>query len=254
MQFDGTNDAIYRALRGRSLLASKQQAIENCAETGIGVILVATLVPGINTLDIGNIFQFALQYAPAVRGVHFQPISYFGRYTAYHGDESRLTIPETIRALVEQTNGILCAEAFRPPGCENALCSFHANFVILPDGQLLQVTQHQATSGSCCQPEDGARGAAQARDFVARQWIAPDPALQLPILQGPSLGEWEIVLERMRTHTFCISGMAFQDAWTLDLERLRDCCIHVMSPNGQLVPFCAYNLTDLQGRSIYRNK
>jgi uncharacterized radical SAM superfamily Fe-S cluster-containing enzyme len=46
--------------------------------------------------------------------------------------------------------------------------------------------------------------------------------------------------------------MAFQDAWTLDLERLRDCCIHIAGRDGRLVPFCAYNLTDRQGRSLYR--
>lgn len=253
LQFDGTHDEIYRQLRGRPLLQIKEQAIENCAQLGIGVILVPTLAPGINDLDIGNIIRFALKYAPAVRGVHFQPISYFGRYSSYQGDESRLTIPEILRSLVQQTDGLVREENFRPPGCENALCSFHANFVILPDGGLLPVTQHQATSGCCCQPEDGAQGAALARKFVAQQWTVPQPALQLPVMQGPSLGEWDIILARARSHTFYISGMAFQDAWNLDLERLRDCCIHVMSPDGYLVPFCAYNLTDQLGHSLYRN-
>jgi uncharacterized radical SAM superfamily Fe-S cluster-containing enzyme len=46
--------------------------------------------------------------------------------------------------------------------------------------------------------------------------------------------------------------MAFQDVWTLDLDRLRDCYIHVMSPDGRLIPFCAYNLTDRHGRALYR--
>jgi len=63
-------------------------------------------------------------------------------------------------------------------------------------------------------------------------------------LGGPSFGEWDVFLERKRTHTFCVSGMAFQDAWTLELERLRDCYIHTASPDGRLVPFCAYNLTN----------
>jgi uncharacterized radical SAM superfamily Fe-S cluster-containing enzyme len=47
--------------------------------------------------------------------------------------------------------------------------------------------------------------------------------------------------------------MAFQDAWSLDLERVRDCCIHVMTSDGRLVPFCAYNLTDVQGHALYRS-
>ena len=46
--------------------------------------------------------------------------------------------------------------------------------------------------------------------------------------------------------------MAFQDAWNLDLERLRECYIHNISPDGRLIPFCAYNLTDQSGHSLYR--
>jgi uncharacterized radical SAM superfamily Fe-S cluster-containing enzyme len=49
-----------------------------------------------------------------------------------------------------------------------------------------------------------------------------------------------------------ISGMAFQDAWTLDLDRLHYCHIHVVSPSGDLVPFCAYNLTSKSGETLHR--
>ena len=84
-------------------------------------------------------------------------------------------------------------------------------------------------------------------------WSSATPQMNLPILSGPSLGDWDVFLERKRTHTFCISGMAFQDAWTLDLERLRDCYIHTASPDGKLIPFCAYNLTDRSGQALYRN-
>ena len=43
-----------------------------------------------------------------------------------------------------------------------------------------------------------------------------------------SMGQWDVLLERARTHRFSVSAMAFQDVWNLDLERLRDCCIHVV--------------------------
>ena len=80
LQFDGTRDAIYEALRGRALFAQKQAAVEQCIEQQVGVVLVPTLVPGVNTDAIGEIIRFALPRVPGVRGVHFQPISYFGRY------------------------------------------------------------------------------------------------------------------------------------------------------------------------------
>jgi hypothetical protein len=46
--------------------------------------------------------------------------------------------------------------------------------------------------------------------------------------------------------------MAFQDAWTLDLDRLRDCHIHVADLDGATIPFCAYNLTRTDGGGPYR--
>ena len=48
--------------------------------------------------------------------------------------------------------------------------------------------------------------------------------------------------------------MTFMDAWNLDLERLRECYIHIISQKEKmnLVPFCAYNLTAADGRTLYR--
>jgi len=40
---------------------------------------------------------------------------------------------------------------------------------------------------------------------------------------------------------FYIGGMHFQDNWNYDLERLRRCCIHYATPDGSIIPFCAYN-------------
>ncbi len=56
------------------------------------------------------------------------------------------------------------------------------------------------------------------------------------------------------SRTLGLSGMAFQDAWTLDTERLRQCHIHVVAPDRRIIPFCAYNLTDSEGRALYRPK
>jgi uncharacterized radical SAM superfamily Fe-S cluster-containing enzyme len=252
LQFDGTDDAIYQHIRGRELLEQKLAVIKHCQEQNIGVVLVPTLVPGINSADIGNILRLALEHMPAVRGVHFQPISYFGRYPAPPTDGMRITLPEVIRAIEEQTHGLVPADTLCPPGGENALCSFHGNYVLMPDGTLKPLT-HRKNEAGCCQPKPASEGAVRSRKFIARQWSTPDGLISPPAAVGPSLGGWDLFIERKRTHTFCISGMAFQDAWTMDLERLKDCYIHTASPDGRLVPFCAYNLTDRLGRSLYRS-
>jgi uncharacterized radical SAM superfamily Fe-S cluster-containing enzyme len=48
-----------------------------------------------------------------------------------------------------------------------------------------------------------------------------------------------------------ISGMVFQDAWSLDWERVDRCCVQVVTPDDGLVPFCLWNLTSAAGRRLY---
>lgn len=47
-------------------------------------------------------------------------------------------------------------------------------------------------------------------------------------------------LARVKTHGFTVTAMAFMDAMTLDLERLKKCSLHVYEGNGAFVPFCAH--------------
>lgn len=83
----------------------------------------------------------------------------------------------------------------------------------------------------------------QARNYVRRHWKYCEPKLPF----GPSAD----LLERVQSHFLCISGMAFQDAWNIDLERLRQCCVHVFTRSRKRIPFCAYYLTDTTGRRLF---
>lgn len=256
LQFDGTEDAVYTRLRGRPLLKEKQTAIQACGRVGLGVVLVPTVVPGVNDHDLGGLIRFAAERVPTVRGVHFQPVSYFGRYPQPPGDEQRITLPEIMRGLEMQTNGRIRVEHLRPPGCEHERCSFHGNYLVRPDGSLSSIGP-----SSCCGPDYTGRdfsgpesGARAAVDVVARQWSAPRPTEEIPASpddQGP--GSLDAFLQQAR-RTLAVTGMAFQDAWTLDLERLKGCCIHVAAPDGRLVPFCAWNLTSRTGQSPHRQE
>lgn len=248
LQFDGIDDQIHEKLRGRPLFHEKERAIRNCREHELGVILVPTLVPDVNIHQIGAVIEFARTHAPAVRGVHFQPVSYFGRYDGFRG-RGRITIPEVITEIEKQTGGMIESEHFRPPGAEHGYCSFHANFVLMPGGDLIPWTSPNPEN-TCCGSEDAGLGVLRAQQFQKRFWTFPESSCCQPE-KGPGLGGWDFFLERVRTHSFHISGMAFQDAWTLDLERLKQCHLHVIRPDGRLIPFCAYYLTDGSGRSHY---
>jgi len=252
LQFDGTEESIHEKLRGRPLLEVKRRAIEHCSAAGLGVVLVPTLVPGINDHNIGEIVRFALACGPGVRGVHFQPASSFGRYQL--ADESqRLTLPEVIRALEEQTDGLVKTENFLPPGCEHERCSFHGSFLRTHDGGLRPVSS--PVDGSCCPRSDAAEAEVlRTVNQVARQWAAPAADVTPAGLDGHGTMDLDTFLAAAQRDSFTISAMAFQDARTLDLERLRSCCIHVAADDGRLIPFCAYNLTANDGRSLYRGR
>jgi uncharacterized radical SAM superfamily Fe-S cluster-containing enzyme len=260
LQFDGTREAVYRRLRGRALLDAKLAAIRACRAAGVGVVLVPTLVPGVNTQEIGPILNLALEHFPTVRGVHFQPVSYFGRYPGPPTDRGRWTLPELMRAIEHQTQGRMCARDFRPPGCENAWCSCHAQYLVSAEGQPRPL-QPPFRPTPEAPPLSAEVGAARAIAFVVRQWspppagseARPSPAA-LPgcACAGGRSEDLDAFLARARSQTFAVSAMAFQDAWNLDLERVRDCCIHVLAPDGTLVPFCLYNLTAVDGRRLYR--
>jgi hypothetical protein len=107
--------------------------------------------------------------------------------------------------------------------------------VLREDGSLIPTTQFLPRRGNF---ENNA--AAKSKDYVRRHWRYRDPASR----PGDLLG-------RAQSHALSISGMAFQDAWNIDLERLRRCCVHVVTLDKKLVPFCAYYVTSSTGRRLY---
>jgi uncharacterized radical SAM superfamily Fe-S cluster-containing enzyme len=116
LQFDGITEDVYCRIRRAELLQLKLEAIERCAGHRIGVILVPTLVKGINENQIGAIIQFAKSWIPTVKGVHFQPVTYLGRYPGRPRNEDRLLIPDVLRAIEDQTAGEIKIENLVPPG------------------------------------------------------------------------------------------------------------------------------------------
>ena len=254
LQFDGPDDACL-ALRGQRLAARKLAALDACAEAGLGVVLVPTLVRGVNDGALGDIVRLAIARMPTVRGVHFQPASTFGRFPGALSEAQRLTLPEVLTLLVEQSLGMLRVEDFHPPCCEHERCSFSGRF-ILAQGRLSPL----ADAGSCCgdtplslqpaAPPSAAEGARRAKNSVAGQW-ASAPAMP----KAPPRDDFERFLAaRGADKRLSISCMAFQDAHTLELDRVRGCCIHTQTADGRLIPFCLYNLTAQDDSTLYRGR
>jgi 7,8-dihydro-6-hydroxymethylpterin dimethyltransferase len=238
MQFDGTEDAIYENLRGRPLLAEKQAAIRACADELLGVTLVPTIVPGVNDQNIGGILNFGFSNSPAVRGVHFQPVSYFGRYPRPPKNNDRITLPEVLRAIERQTAGKVKITDLIPSGCDHPRCGFHGDFVVLPDALLPLTTKTDACSCS----QDDSRAHLKNRKFVSRRWKRAAATGREECCFNNDYSDMDAFLGRIKSHGFTITAMAFQDAYTLDIERLRRCSLHVYR-DGRTIPFCARYMT-----------
>ena len=239
LQFDGMTEEVYHILRGRDMLAAKQAAIQACAREKIGVTLVPTLVPGVNTGQIGDILRFAMSRTPDVRGVHFQPVSYFGRVPELPGDAQRYTMGQLLDDIVGQTGGLIPRESLVPSSCDHPLCGLHGDYIALPRGRVYPLSNRNKPPAPCCGPADPAQ---QNRDFIGSRWSRPEEARCCP--PESDLHSLDGFLAWKRAHGFTITSMNFQDAGNLDLERLRQCSLHVYR-NGRRVPFCAAYLSPL---------
>lgn len=237
LQFDGCDDSVYRSLRGRPLLEIKERAIENCSRNNLGVTLVPTIVPGINTGQIGDIIRFAVSRSPAVRGIHFQPLGQLGKSPQEPNDGLRFTLDNLLSAMEEQSPGLIRADDFNPSRCNHPLCGLHADFMVSGENRLLPLTRHTPSEKKECCGE--ITTASRNRAFISRRWQRPPE----PSLSGccGSPGSLEEFLERVKSHGFTITAMAFQDRHNLDFDRLRRCSLHVYE-QGRFIPFCAYYL------------
>jgi uncharacterized radical SAM superfamily Fe-S cluster-containing enzyme len=79
LQFDGIgNDANNHRQIG-NLFDVKLRAIENLHEAGVEIILVVTLVNGVNNDQVGSIIRFAMDNPKKIAFIAFQPVSFTGR-------------------------------------------------------------------------------------------------------------------------------------------------------------------------------
>ena len=79
LQFDGVTNLANSHRKIKNLYDVKLRAIEELSAAGIDVILVVTVVNGINDDQVGPIIEFAVENADKITVVSFQPVSFTGR-------------------------------------------------------------------------------------------------------------------------------------------------------------------------------
>ncbi|MBP5394421.1 MAG: radical SAM protein [Candidatus Methanomethylophilaceae archaeon] len=249
-QFDGTDDEIYMKTRGKPLFDLKQQAIKNCGEVGIGITLVVTVVPGVNLHHVGEIVRFAARNTPTVKGVHFQPIFHVGRYPVEPNDDNRVNLPQLAHEIEVQTKGMLKADNFLPTSCSNVHCDMKSLSVVLPDYSLFPLTT--MALGPPTKTDDIAQ---KTRKEVSEFWRFIEESMDgKDEARDQDDHTWNTFVKRAKTHYLTVSAMAFQDVWTGETERWQRCCIHVVTLDRKLIPFCLFNTTARDGTTLYRKK
>ena len=97
-----------------------------------------------------------------------------------------------------------------------------------------------------------AEGSRIAKAYTARLWARPGrDGAEGGCACGSGDAFSQFLAAKSADRRFTLSGMAFQDALSVDVERLRGCCIHIVRPDGRLVPFCCQNMTSAGGHALY---
>jgi uncharacterized radical SAM superfamily Fe-S cluster-containing enzyme len=266
LQFDGVTREPYLTTRGADLLNVKKKALQNCREDGLeSVVLVPTIVKGVNDHQLGDIIRFAVSNFDVIRCVNFQPVSLTGRINYEERMDMRITIPDCLKLIEKQTEGQITVSDFFPVpfvvpiaravgalrGRRYPEFTTHehcgmATFVFIDDDKIIPATRYGnlealmddmnevyrlAKTGSIRRAKLKMASAIKHVNFGFLRKI------MLPVL---SEGTYEALGNLMRK-TIMIGMMHFMDPFNFDLERLERCCIHYAVPDGKIIPFCAMN-------------
>jgi uncharacterized radical SAM superfamily Fe-S cluster-containing enzyme len=266
LQFDGLTSDVYKFIRGVDLLETKMKAIQNLRAAGCtSAVLVVTLVKGVNDNQIGDIVNFALANFDVIRCVNVQPVSLCGRLPQQERERMRITIPDFMRLVEEQTNGMVKASDFYPvptvapvakavgalkdkhyieftahPHCGMATYLFIENGKTTPITRIANVEKfNNAMKKVYEEAHKGNKNRAKLRMVGAARYVKFS-FLRKYVLRVLTEGSYESLGDLQRK-SLLLTSMHFMDPYNFDLERVQRCLIHYAVPDGRIIPFCTYN-------------
>jgi 7,8-dihydro-6-hydroxymethylpterin dimethyltransferase len=267
-QFDGFTPETYRVLRGEpDILPQKLRALDRLAEIGANVVLVPAVDRSVNLHEVGAIVEFGMKH-PAVRGINFQPAFQSGR----HGESDpmqRLTIPDILKALEEQTSGMFQVSDFVPvpccfPTCNSVTYVLKDGETVLPLTRVLNVEDYLDYITNRAVP-DLSEEIKAALEGLWSSSVVPgsDKAARQLTLSCAACGLSDgLEVGAIAESIFMIMLQDFMDPWTFNQKNLMKCCKEILLPDGKQIPFCAYNTVgyreqarvQLQARERQRNQ
>lgn len=248
------------------------------------VVLVPTVLKSVNDHEVGAIIKFAAKHMDVVRGVNFQPVSLTGLMKKHERERFRVTIPDLMRLVEEQTEGQISREAWYPvpvttrfskfieaiTGREQFTMANHplcgaATYVFverdasgLPK-RFIPVTEFVDVEGLVEYLEQRAeelkhsrrvpvallKSVIDLRKFVDKDRLPGNLNITKLLIKVFVRRNYE-ALGELHYNLLYIGAMHFMDLYNYDVLRVMRCNIHYLVPDGRLIPFCAFNvLSDL---------
>ena len=277
LHFDGVTKETNSKLR------SDEKAVKNCEEVGLAVVLVPTIIKGRNDHETGAIIRFAADHIKAVRGINFQPIAFTGAACEEDMQRERITIPELLQDIEDQTSGVIRKSDFYPVPCVVPFSDLVEAYTGLPQ---VRFTPHQHC-GAATYVFITDKGLVPINRIVdVESFFRSIENLTEKLKKGGQLNKYMSLIEGIREmndsfkkseqgsaaqfwkligktlvmqnfdalrefhwNALFIGTMHFMDRYNYDISRVQRCCIHYATPDGKLIPFCTYN-----SGPVYREK
>ncbi len=266
LQFDGLTSEVYKFIRGVDLLDIKMKAIENLRAAGWNsAVLVVTLVKGVNDQQLGDIINFAAKNSDVIRCINVQPVSLCGRLPPEEREKMRITIPDFMKDVEEQTGGVIKTSDFYPVPVvvpvskavgaikDKRYVEFTAHqhcgmatFVFVENGKITPITRYgnidkfvETLQSVYDDASKGSKSKAKLRLVGAGRHIKFG-FLRKYVLKVLVNGDYKSLGDFARS-ALLISSMHFMDPYNFDLDRVQSCVIHYAVPDGRIIPFCTYN-------------
>ncbi len=278
LQFDGTTDEVWEKTRGRPLRREKEQCIERIADTDMKIVLVPTIVRGLNDHQVGDIVRYALERIETIAGISFQPVVFTGRIDARERLRRRYTLTDLAHDVARQTGIGDPYEDWFPLSCVQPFarlvaavrgeanltmschphCSLGTYLFVGTDGRPVPIPQFFDLKGLLDEmwrlARKGERSRfklfTKARSFLAlKRHFRPEHAPAGMTFEGwlhtlNGMVDKKVGRGKAGKKTFrslLVAGMHFQDRYNYQTDRARRCVIHYAAPDGRLYPFCTYN-------------
>jgi hypothetical protein len=247
-QFDGFDSETYRLIRGEpDILEEKIRALNRLASIGCPVVLVPAIERGVNEHEIGRIVKFGLEH-PAVFGVNCQPAFHAGRHGA-HDPLQRMTIPDVLKLMEAQTDGLFKVSDFVPvpccfPTCNSVTYAYVDGDTVLPLTRILNVEDYLDYITNRILPDLGGELQAALESLWSSSAVpGSDKATRSFALSCAACGlpDGGLNLGALTSSIFMVMLQDFMDPWTFNQKNLLKCCKEILLPDGKQIPFCAYN-------------